>query len=150
MAAFRFRLQTILRLREKERDERRRELAQSIQARQILEDHQQQVAAEWQALNERLRDCSQAGEVQVDLMLALRRYQMMVAAQREFLAQQMVQVDEEMARRRERLMEADRQVRVLEMLREKQLEEFRQEEKRAETKVLDEVGARTVQSEVDS
>ncbi|GAB4128680.1 flagellar export protein FliJ [Thermopirellula anaerolimosa] len=150
MASFRFRLQTILRLRENERDERRRELAQAVQAKEVLEEYERQTAAEWQRLNERLRDCSRVGEVQVDLMLNLRRYQMTVAAQRDVLKGQMEQVEQEIERRRERLAEADRQVRVLEMLRERQLEEYRREENRLETKILDEMGTRTVRSEVES
>lgn len=150
MATFRFRLQTILRLRDNERDQRRRELAQALQAKGVLEEYERQIAAEWESLNRRLRDCSREGEVRVDLMLDLRRYQMTVAAQWEVLKQQMAQVDEEIERRRERLAEADRQVRVLEMLRERQLEEFRREEDRLETKMLDEVGNRSAASEVDS
>lgn len=150
MATFRFRLQTILRLRDNERDQRRRELAQALQAKGVLEGYERQIAAEWESLNHRLRNCSREGEVRVDLMLDLRRYQMTVAAQREVLKQQMAQVEEEIERRRERLAEADRQVRVLEMLRERQLEEYRREEDRLETKMLDEVGSRSTASEVDS
>lgn len=149
MASFRFRLQAILRLRENERDERRRELGQALQAKQVLEEYERRMAAEWESLNTRLRDCSRAGEVQVDLMLNLRRYQMTVAAQREVLKQQMAQVEEEIERRRERLAEADRQVRVLEMLRERRFEEYRREEDRLETKMLDEVGSRSALNEVD-
>ncbi|NMC20210.1 MAG: flagellar export protein FliJ [Thermogutta sp.] len=149
MATFRFRLQTILRLRENERDERRRELAQALQAKEVLEEYERRTAEEWEGLNIRLRDCSRAGEVQVDLMLNLRRYQMTVAAQREALKQQMAQVEEEIERRRERLAEADRQVRVLELLRERQFEQYRREEDRLETKMLDEVGSRGAVSEVD-
>ncbi|NMC20213.1 MAG: flagellar export protein FliJ [Thermogutta sp.] len=149
MATFRFRLQTILRLRENERDERRRELAQALQAKEVLEEYERRTAAEWESLNIRLRDCSRAGEVQVDLMLNLRRYQMTVAAQREALKQQMAQVEEEIERRRERLAESDRQVRVLELLRERQFEQYRREEDRLETKMLDEVGSRGAVSEVD-
>lgn len=150
MATFRFRLQTILRLRDNERDQRRKDLAQALQAKDVLEEYERQIAAEWESLNHRLRDCSREGEVRVDLMLDLRRYQMTVAAQREVLKQQMAQVEEEIERRRERLAEADRQVRVLEMLRERQLEEYRREEDRLETKMLDEVGSRSTASEVDS
>ncbi len=149
MATFRFRLQTVLRLRENERDDRRRELGQALQAKQVLEEYERRMAAEWESLNVRLRECSRAGEVQVDLMLHLRRYQMTVAAQREVLKQQMAQVEEEIERRRERLAEADRQVRVLEMLRERRFEEYRREEDRLETKMLDEVGSRSAVHEVD-
>jgi flagellar export protein FliJ len=48
----------------------------------------------------------------------------------------------EVERRRVAVVEADRQVKVLEKLHERKLDEFRQDQQRAEFKVLDEVAAR--------
>ena len=54
---------------------------------------------------------------------------------------------EEIERRRQTLVQANRDVRVLEKLREKQAGRHRQEEDRRETKVLDEVAGRQVARE---
>jgi flagellar export protein FliJ len=70
------------------------------------------------------------------------RYEFLLLAQVEALKQQAVRLTEETERRREALVAADREVRTLEKLREKQKLEHQQEQQRLEVKFLDEVAAR--------
>ena len=56
-------------------------------------------------------------------------------------------VDAELRRRQQALVEANREVRVLELLREKQWTRHRDEEARQEMKQLDEVAQRTGRGE---
>jgi flagellar FliJ protein len=74
-------------------------------------------------------------------VLAAQRYQLVLEAQRRALAEQAARLDEEIERRREDVVAADQQVRVLDKLRERRQREHRYAAERAEAKRLDEVGA---------
>ena len=74
----------------------------------------------------------------VDLLIASHRYELVLKAQAQQLAGQIEQVRAEVARRRQILVEADRQVRVLDKLRERQQAAHNLREERREQKLLDE------------
>ena len=139
MAKFRFRLATLLKLREATRDERRAELAQAYQADAFLEQQQDRLQRELAGLVLQSRKVSGPGTLDVDQLLQTQRYELFLRARQSQLADQRGTVAEEIERRRQILVEADREVRVLEKLRQRQLERHREEEGRREMKILDEV-----------
>jgi flagellar FliJ protein len=141
MARFRFRLQTLRRLREIHRDEQRGRLAAAFEAERILAAQREQLAAEGVALGHSQRRLMQQGVLDVNQLLAVQRYQLTLEAQARTLAEQAAKLSEEVERRRQSLVEADREVRVLDKLEERQRDEHREAANRAETKVLDEVAA---------
>jgi len=140
MARFRFRLQTLQRLREMHRDELRGRLAEAFQAERILAEQQSTLAEERLALTQLQRSLVVAGSVDVSRLLASQRYQLLLDAQERTLADQATQLGEEIARRRDAVVEADRQVRALDKLRDRQHDEHRRTADRAEAKWLDELG----------
>lgn len=140
MSRFRFRLATLVKLREGLRDERRAELAQALEAREVLNQRIAEVESELTALKEDCRAVVSVGAVQVDHLLDASRYELVLRSQQATYAQYGTTLDEEIARRRAALVAADRDVRVLEKLRETQLQRHRSEEARAEAKLLDEIG----------
>lgn len=142
MPPFRYQLQTILKLRQAERDQLRAQLAEAYQAQQILQQHAKQVDAELSAVKDGMRQASAPGEIQVDSLLGAHRNQLLLLAQRAALVQQSQQVAEEAERRRLAVVEADRRVRTLEKLRERRLDEHRHQENKREIKRLDEVAQR--------
>jgi flagellar FliJ protein len=142
LAQFRFRLATLLRLREVTRDERRSELAEAYQAAGVLAEQEGRLAEELRDNLQCIRDASHPGELDVDALLGRHRHQLLLAAQRQFLDRQRQQVEAEIELRRQRLLEADRDVKALEKLRERKRDRFKYEEHRKETKQLDEVAAR--------
>ena len=73
------------------------------------------------------------------MLLQTHRYELLLTTQKVASEKQMIQVRAEVEKRRETLVEADRQVRVLEKLREKQLVAYQQLEFKQEVKQLDEV-----------
>ncbi len=79
-----------------------------------------------------------------------RRYELLLRAQQQDLLQQQQVVDAELLRRHQALVEANREVRALELLREKQWARHRDEEARQEMKQLDEVAQRTGRREEDA
>lgn len=138
MPRFRFRLESVLKLRRAKRDERRQKLAEAYEAEQVLQRHQQELADEMEQVRARLREESMPGEVNVDGLLDVHRYELLLLARRAQLQQQQARIAEEVARRRQALVEADREVRTLEKLEEKQALAHRQNEQRLEIKQFDE------------
>lgn len=135
-------MQTLLRLREAARDERRLQLAQAQQAEQVLRDQIARLDDESHDLERSVRQGSQPGAIDVDRLLTTSRYQLVLAAQRQQLERQKQRVSEEIQRRCEALLEADREVRVLEKLREKQQQAHVRAESLREIKQIDETAQR--------
>lgn len=140
MARFRFRLQTLRRLREIHRDELRVRLAEAFQAERILAEEREALAAERTGLTALQRRLVEYGKLDVNRLLASQRYQLVLEAQERSLAEQARQLAEEVERRRQAVVEADRQVRALDKLRQRRQSEHRAAAERAEAKRLDEIG----------
>ncbi|HYO24513.1 MAG TPA: flagellar export protein FliJ [Lacipirellulaceae bacterium] len=139
MARFRFRLETLRRLREVTRDELRVRLAEAFQAEQILAEQRRMLAVEAAALGDMRREMMAGGAVQVTRLLESQRYQLMLEAQQRTLAEQAARLAEEVDVRRQAVVEADRQVRVLDKLRERRAAQHRAAQTAAEDRRLDEV-----------
>jgi flagellar FliJ protein len=139
MARFKFRLATLLKLREAARDERRAELAQAYRADEALGSLLDQARAELDSLRERCRGAVGPGAIDIDRLIELQRYEIVLKNQQRHLNEQRGRLAAEIERRRVALLAANREVRVLEKLREHQLEQHRQAENRLDIKRLDEV-----------
>jgi len=135
---FQFRLHTLLRLRIAERDERRADLAKAFRAESVLREQARRLETDRAELAQRGRQLKAPGAANLDALLHTHRYALVLAAQSGQLATQMAQVVAEVERRRQALVEADRQVRVLEKLRERKSAAHAQREARLETRRLDE------------
>jgi flagellar protein FliJ len=138
---FRFRLQTVLRLRIAERDERRGELAKALRAAEILQERKEQLGEEMKENQELARKLAEPGKANIDRILQTHRYEAILKGTLAQLVVQEKQVASEVERRRQILTEADRQVRVLEKLEDRKREEHVRMEQRQEMKQLDEVAA---------
>jgi len=142
MSRFTFRLATLLKLRERARDERRAQLAQAYQAEAILGQEQQRVADDLALLQQQSREAAGPGTLDLDRLLDARRFEAVLLVQQQDLQKKQKLLEAEIDRRRQALVEANREVRVLELLRERQLQRHREEESRREMKLLDEVAGR--------
>jgi flagellar protein FliJ len=143
MKKFQFRLATLLRLREAARDERRAQLAEAYLAEQKLNEHKAQVMAEEEELRHRYGHAALPGALDVDRLLTAHRYQLVLAVQLKFIDEQAAKLTAEIENRRQLLVAAEREVRVLENLRETWKERHRQSEQLVEMKGIDEVAGRT-------
>jgi flagellar FliJ protein len=141
MARFEFRLQTLRRLREIHRDEQRGRLATAFEAERILQSQRDALAAEAAEHLQSQRRAMREGLLDVNRMLTTQRYQLALEAQAKVLAEQAARLAEEVDRRRAALVEADREVKVLDQLEERQRAQHRVAALRAETKLLDEVAS---------
>jgi flagellar FliJ protein len=141
MTSFRFRLDTLLRLRIADRDQRRADLAKALRALEMLRAEERAIAEQQAAAAENARQLKSPGVADVDALLQTHRFELALATQRRTLASQISQVQAEADRRRQALVEADRQVRVLEKLRERQAAAHRRDAERLEIKQFDEAAA---------
>jgi flagellar export protein FliJ len=144
MKPFRFRLATVLRLRNAARDERRSELGRALRAAEVLREQQGKVAAELVENQDAARRLMQqqaasSAGVNVDSLLNTNRHALVLKAQLAQLGKQQQQIAAEIAKRQAALVEADRDVRVLEKLQEKQQAEHEQRSLALEQRELDEI-----------
>ena len=142
LARFKFRLETLLKMRRAARDDRREQLAQAYQAEQVLRKQNEHLSKQLDELRQGSRQASRPGPVHVDTLLGTHRYLLVLHSQQKLLNQRSEQLAAEIERRRELLVDADRQVRVLEKLRDRQQDQHRRKENRREMKRLDEVAQR--------
>jgi flagellar export protein FliJ len=139
MAQFQFRLTSVLRLRESIRDQRRSQLAEAYQAEAVLQQQRNQLLAEIQALRKQYQQAAAPGTLDADRLLDVQRYELVTKSQLQALDEQQQRLSVEIERRREALVAADRDVRVLEKLRETQRAHHQHEEHLREVKQWDEL-----------
>ncbi|MDA1053683.1 MAG: flagellar export protein FliJ [Planctomycetota bacterium] len=139
MAKFQFRLQSLVKLREAERQQRRIELAEAFHAESLLRQQASQLEQDVREIEKRSRVISSPGRVHVDRVLETHRYKLILKSQIMILDQKEAQLQAEIERRRAALASADRDVRVLEKLRDRKREEHDAAEFKRELKQLDEV-----------
>ncbi|HEX7378513.1 MAG TPA: flagellar export protein FliJ [Pirellulales bacterium] len=140
MPLFQFRLATLLRLREVAREERRTQLAEALRLVDQLRARQQEIE-ELVRETKRLQTPA-AGALDADRLLNATRYELVLRAEQRALQLQEVSVQSEVEKRREALVDANREVRSLELLREKQKEAHQAEEEARARKEMDEIAAR--------
>src|SRR5580658_9229190 len=141
MARFIFPMESLLKLRRSQRDESRAALAEALRVDDVLRQQLAALGREIGALREFSRRASAPGSVNIERLVEARRYDLVTQAQHLNSTQQRETVGEEIERRRQALVESDREVRVLEKLRQRQAEQFRRDEELREAKRLDEVAA---------
>ncbi len=147
MARFQFRLKTLLAVREAARDECQARLAEMYLAQRRLESRCAWLDAELSGQQARVRADVAPGRVDVDRLLTTDRYESVLRSEAEILAKREQALASEIERQRQAVTAADSEVRVLEKLREKQFEQYRQQQSLVEAKQFDEVAARMVQHE---
>jgi flagellar export protein FliJ len=134
----RFRLATLLRLRESTRDERRAQLAESQRADQELLDQLTRLGMEQQRVQDECRQAAGPGDVQIGRLVESHRYAVSLRTREEELRQRRQTLAVEIQQRRQALVKADQEVQVLEKLRDRRLERHRLEEERKQAKQIDE------------
>jgi flagellar protein FliJ len=134
----RFRLATLLRLRESTRDECRARLAEAQRADQELLDQLTRLGMEQQRVQGECRKAAGPGNVDVGRLVEAHRYAVALRAREDELKQQRQALAVEIQQRRQALVTADQDVQVLEKLRDRRLERHRVEEGRKEAKQIDE------------
>ncbi len=139
-----FRLATLLRLRETNRDERLAALAEARRADEDLAGRLERLEIEQSRLQEESRKAAGPGAVDVDQLVEAHHYAVLLQTRQEELRRERQTMAVEIDRRRQALLAADRDVRVLEKLRERRSQQHRREEERQAAKQLDEAALQAV------
>lgn len=142
MAKFKFKLNTLRKIRENHRDEMQAKLAEAIQAQQMLQQQLDMVQQELDALQATHRETLANMQSNVNQLLETQRYQSVLRAQQSTMQGQMQVLEAEIQNRRQALVEANREVRVLDNLEDRQRAAHRKEQELAEIKELDEIASR--------
>jgi flagellar export protein FliJ len=141
MAKYRFRLETLLKLREARRDQQRTALAEAFRAEQVLADNRKALADERLALLSVQRSATAGRYLDVNRLLEAQRYDLVLRSSEQELNRQEKLLAVEIERRRLALVEADREVRTLELLDERHRRQHTQQQQRLESRRLDEVAS---------
>ncbi len=138
MAKYKFLLTTLLKLRMARRDQTRIALAEAFRAEQVLAERIAEVTKEQAELREMQRTAAAEKYLDVVRLLEAQRYEFVLKAEEQQLARQQALLATETERRRLTVVEADREVKALELLNERQRGEHLKNTRREETKELDE------------
>jgi len=145
---FQFRLTPLLKIRENIRRERLAELTKSLEAEAVilekLEGINNQIVETKKEARERIRQ----GKINVDYMIGLRRHEAFLLAQQSYIQEKLEILRQEIEKRRQAVIEADKEVRVMEKLREKQKERYDESERAKETVLMDEIAGQKSLREV--
>lgn len=147
MTAFRFRLETLLKLRRAALDEQRAKLAEIYRAEEALKEQQRQLQQQREEAQVQRRAAAGRGVVNVDAVLNTQRYEWVLQSHRAVLGEHERKLAEAMEQQRRLVIEADREVKVLEKLHERRLAEHRRAEHLADVKQMDEAAARAGREE---
>jgi flagellar export protein FliJ len=137
MPSFYFRLAALHRLRLADRDQHRADLAEARAAEDTLLTEARAVAQERSQIQQLSRILGSPGQVDVDRLMAAHRYEVALRAKLQVLAEKLHAARAEAEYRRLALVEADRQVHILQKLREKQHGAHQAREEKQEQKCLD-------------
>jgi flagellar protein FliJ len=141
-----FRLATLLRLRELARDERRESLAEVQRADGELIRQLTQLDVEQHGVREECREAAAPGEVNVARLVEAHHYLVGLQACEDQLQAERESLAAEIGRRRQSLVKADQDVRVLEKLEDRRRQTRRLENERQQAKQLDEAALQATAS----
>lgn len=136
--AFIFKLETLLRHRRMIEDERQRELARSMRHRMILLDQLRQMQTTIQSSRHDLAG-SLVGKVDLEQVGRFAHYSLQVRQRAQGIVGQMALIERQINTARERLIEATRARKALELLRDKQERAWRQQQDRRDAAAMDEM-----------
>ena len=136
---FNFRLEPLITIRDNVLKECQAELAKAYEARRKLEEYLQDIERLLTEGTEKARSLMQTGQkVNVEYLLGIRRQEMFLRANQNQLLKDIQTIDEEIERRRAAVIAANKNLKIVEKLKEKRYEKYLEEENKAETKAMDE------------
>lgn len=137
MSRFQFRLQSVLKLRERDRDKAAQAVQQAELAKQKLVDQIHEIENERSALGQE-RTTGSIGAIDIQRLLDTERYDSTLIERVLGLQSNVSLIEDEIHRRRAKLVECEKGVRVLEKLAEQQKANWTDDQAKRQQDVLDE------------
>ncbi len=132
-----------MKLRELERDQRRARLTEAEQAGAILDQQQEELAQLEQQVHQSRREAATPSGLDVTRLLSAGRYQLLLEAQGRTVEDQRKLLQQELEKRRGAVVEANRNVKTLRKLNEREEQVRREQDQRREVRQLDELATQT-------
>lgn len=145
MAPYKFRLATLLRLRQIRRDELRGRLADAFAAAAKIAEGEQQLKAQLEEIHLKIRSASGQRDMDVNTIMETQRYELVLKTQLKDLGGKAAMIEEEIEKRRQVVIEAERDVRSLELLDEQGRATWQKEATKRDAIQMDEVASMLVQ-----
>lgn len=140
--AFRFRLEPLIAIRDNVLKEKQGELAKAYEARRIVEEKRREIESELESTRASGRQViSGGGQVNVEYLLGMRRQEMFLVAERDDCDQKIRMIDEQIELRRQAVVEANKELKIVEKLKEKRKERYDTEQARLDTVLMDEIAS---------
>ncbi|MGL4593231.1 MAG: flagellar export protein FliJ [Thermoguttaceae bacterium] len=140
--AFRFQLDSLLSIRNSTLKEKQGALGKAYEARRIVEEKRFALAKDISDTLNSGREMIASGMISPDYLLGLRRHEAFLATQQQEVEQHLVLIDEEIERRLAAVVEANKELKMVEKLKEKRREKYVTEETRKEVVQMDEIAQR--------
>jgi len=137
---FKFRLEPLIKIRGNELKECQAELAKAYEAQRKVEEYLRGIERELEEGATAARSLMQPGQaVNVDYLLGFRRQEMFLRANQNAAMEHLQKIGVEIERCRTAVVEANKELKIVEKLKEKRYEQYLEKEKKAETKIMDEI-----------
>ena len=136
MAKFQFRLESLTRLRVRERDTAAASYKEALAAKEKLEAHVQELLDEHASQNP-LQSQSVIGQVNSQRVIESQRYQMHLMQQVSHIRSQIEMIEAECEKRRQKLVKRDQELSSLQKLADKQQQEWETNELNRQQDALD-------------
>lgn len=140
MTRFRFRLKTVLKMRQQEERQQQRRVAEVVRIREHFEGRLRELGEAKHHCVESLRALAETGGLDMRRIASVRYYGSQLDFQQVEIHEKLRLVDQELERRRLDLAEASKQRQIIEKLRDRQVAEHRRSLEKRQQAVLDEVG----------
>lgn len=141
MKRFEFALAPLLSLRTNDRDNARQDVADALQALELLQQQEQEIETQRQTLYQQTQQLMASQEVSVSTLLAQGRYDLQLQAQVQDCRRQQQLIESEVRRRQEKLQAADVEVKRLEKLCQRQQQAWQTRMQAMQQAELDEVAS---------
>ena len=137
---FKFRLEPLITIRDNTLKECQAELAKAYNERRLCEESIQNVDHQLAEGAEAARRFTQEGQtVNVEYLLGIRRQEMFLLADRNTLTEKLQGIDRDIEIRRNAVVEANKALKTIEKMKEKLHEQYLAEERKQDTKLMDEI-----------
>jgi flagellar FliJ protein len=137
---YKFRLESVITLRDNILKECQSELAKAYEARKIVEDAENKINTELEGnLEINRQKLQESGVLDVEYLLGLQRRNAYLHSQLDAIKRDLIKIDEEIERRRIAVKDAHTELKIIEKLKEKKQNEYRIKETKKEEIAMNEI-----------
>jgi flagellar FliJ protein len=139
---FTFRLEPLISIRDNVLKQKQAELAKAYEARRIIEETKSKIEKNIEDNLQSAREMQQSRQIDVKFLFATRQHEIFLFAQLEEIRRHIRMIEEEIEVRRNAVIEANKELKIIEKLKKKKHEKYLAEENRKETIQMDEIASR--------